>query len=142
MKEECNLVFYIKAINNIMDKKLNEKLNSLGITRTQADIMLYIMLKIKKNEIVTQRDIEKQFSISNPTVVGILKRLEDKNYIKKEKYDNDIRYNKIILTDKFYNIVKQVKTQTEKAKKEVFKNFTKEEKDTLLKLLKKVYQNI
>ena len=39
--------FYIKSINNILDKRANEMLNSIGITKSQLDILLYIYYRAR-----------------------------------------------------------------------------------------------
>lgn len=142
MNEDIKIGFYLKATHNIIDKKLNEVLSKHGITRTQADILMYIKKKNKKNEKVNQRDIEKAFDISNPTVVGILNRLEEKEYIKREIDLNDSRNKNIVISKKFNDIADRIKDLVDTRKEKFFKDFTSEEIETLNSLLSKFYNNL
>lgn len=51
----------------------------LGITASQCAVLDYLF-DCEKEE-VTQRDIEKGLNLRNPTVTGLLKRLDEKGYI-------------------------------------------------------------
>lgn len=142
MCDEKNIGFYIKSINNIMEKRFNEVLNSIGITKSQVDILLYIYFNGKSNVLITQRNIEKEFNISNPTVTGILNRLEDKGFIKRIINEDDSRYKNIITLDKFNNIVCDVSKKINDSIDKLFEGFSFEDKKILNDLLSKLYNNL
>ena len=52
-----------------------------------------------KNPVI-QKDIEEHFHISNPTVTGILNRLEQKGFIERKQSLKDKRVRTIVLTKK------------------------------------------
>ena len=85
--------FLIKQINNVYEKDLNEKLKGLGITASQCAVLDYLF-HTSKDE-VSQRDVERHLSLKNPTVTGILKRLDEKGYIFCVPNENDRRKKKI-----------------------------------------------
>ena len=66
--------FIVKQINNIYEKELNERLKKLGITSSQGAVLDYLFHTNKEE--VNQRDVERSLSLKNPTVTGILKRME------------------------------------------------------------------
>ena len=67
--------FMVKQINNVFEKDLNEKLRTIGITSSQCAVLDYLF-HTSKDE-VNQRDVERHLSLKNPTVTGILKRLDE-----------------------------------------------------------------
>ena len=71
--------FMIKQINNVFEKELNEKVKKLGLTSSQCAVLDYLF-HTSKDEI-SQRDVERHLSLKNPTVTGLLKRLDEKGYI-------------------------------------------------------------
>ena len=68
--------FIIKQVNNVYEKDLNERLKKIGITSSQCAVLDYLF-HTSKDE-VSQRDVEKNLNLKNPTVTGILKRLDEK----------------------------------------------------------------
>ena len=68
--------FYLKKLFQTMEKKLNKDLENIDLTSMQAQVLIYLYKN--KNNIINQRDIERKFALTNPTVNGILNRLEKK----------------------------------------------------------------
>ena len=79
MKERLPVGFMFKQINNIYEKEFNNLLRGIGITSSQCAVLDYLLGSSK--EFVNQKDIEKALSLKNPTVTGILKRLDEKGFI-------------------------------------------------------------
>ena len=79
MQERMPIGFAFKQINNVYEKELSSRLRKLGITASQCAVLDYLFVSSKDE--VTQRDIEKALSLKNPTVTGLLKRLDEKGFI-------------------------------------------------------------
>ena len=79
MRERTTLGFLFKQISTIYEKEFNRKLRTLGITASQCAVLDYLLGSSK--EFMNQKDIEKALSLKNPTVTGILKRLDEKGFI-------------------------------------------------------------
>ena len=75
MKERMPVGFMFKQISTIYEKEFNNRLRKLGITASQCAVLDYLFNA--SIEEVTQKDIEKGLNLKNPTVTGILKRLEE-----------------------------------------------------------------
>ena len=56
-------------------------MKALDVTPAQMDLMLLLYGKEQKGEEVTQRDIETVLRLSNPTVTGLLNRMEEKGLV-------------------------------------------------------------
>ena len=98
--------FTVKQINNIYEKELNERLKKLGITSSQCAVLDYLFHTNKEE--VNQRDVEKNLSLKNPTVTGILKRMEEKGFILIVPNASDKRKKNIYLTEKAYDIQRKM----------------------------------
>ena len=132
--------FMIKQINNVYEKDLNEKLRTLGITSSQCAVLDYLF-HTSKDE-VSQRDVEKGLCLKNPTVTGLLKRLDEKGYILCVPNANDRRKKNIYLTEKAYDIQRRMEMDRRKMDKELTRGMTKREIAALRKNLEKLLYNI
>lgn len=132
--------FIIKQINNVFEKELNEKLKTLGITSSQCEVLDYLF-HTSKDE-VSQRDVEKNLNLKNPTVTGILKRLDEKGYILCVPNASDKRKKNIYLTEKAYDIQKRMELNRRKLDRELTRGMTKREIEALRRNLDKLLYNI
>ncbi|HJA67131.1 MarR family transcriptional regulator [Lachnoclostridium sp. An169] len=134
------LGFLIKQINNVYEKDLNEKLKRIGITSSQCAVLDYLFHTSKEE--VSQRDVERHLNLKNPTVTGILKRLDEKGYVLCVPNAEDRRKKNIYLTEKAYDIQKRMETDRRKMDRELTRGMTKRETEALRKNLEKLLYNI
>lgn len=127
-----------KLINNYIEKQLNENLAKYNLTRSQIDILVFLKKSEKNEKEVNQKDIEKNLSLRNPTITGLLDRLEIKGYIKREVSSIDKRYRKIVLTQSSYEILDDGKEQIKSIEKKLLKTLDKEEIENLNSILNKI----
>lgn len=132
--------FMFKQISTIYEKDFNRLLKTLGITASQCAVLDYLFRS--SEEAVNQRDIEKALSLRNPTVTGLLKRLDDKGYILSVPSDRDKRCKNIYLTEKAYDIQRRMEADRKKIDKKFTLGMNKKEKAALEKMLEKVLYNI
>lgn len=140
MCDNNEIGFYFSLIKKKMDKHMNEGLKKYDLTKSQQDVLGYLHFTDK--DPVIQRDIEEHFHISNPTVTGILNRLEQKGFIERKLNQKDKRVRAIVLTQKeqdlHEDIVKQIRTMESR-----FGNVLGDEKKVqLLKILKELAENL
>lgn len=132
--------FYIKSVHNEMEKRRNITLSKHGVTGTQSDILEYLLENTDKE--IYQRHLEKLFNQSNPSMTGILNRLEKNGFIIRKTSIKDSRYKQIILTEKTYELVLELKKDLLTFNNNYNKMLSESEKDDLINLLKKIYLNI
>lgn len=132
----------LKIVNNYMDKDINNCLSDYNITRSQMGILIYIQVAECKNIEANQVDIEKEFNLKNPTVTGIINRLEEKGYIKRVRSDKDKRYNKLELTESGREILNKGKRKAQENEEKLLKILTDDEIKELKRILTKIVNNI
>ncbi len=140
MKERMQIGFMFKQINTIYEKDFNNLLRTVGITASQCAVLDYLFRS--SEEAVTQRDIEKALSLRNPTVTGLLKRLDEKGFILSVPSEKDKRCKNIYLTEKAYDIQRRIESDRKKIDKRLTLGMTKKEKAALEKMLERVLYNI
>lgn len=139
-KQNQPIGFIVKQINNVYEKELNERLRKIGITSSQCAVLDYLF-RTNKEE-VSQRDVEKNLNLKNPTVTGILKRLDEKGYILCVPNANDRRKKNIYLTEKAYDIQRRMDADRRKLDRELTRGMTKREENALRRNLEKLLYNI
>lgn len=130
----------LRQIGNLIKKQVNQDFEKLGLTCSQSGILMYILLN--KNNKINQRDIENEFKLSNPTVNGILNRLENKGLVRRIIDNTDKRVKHIIplkKAEKFMGIVKQ---KRENLENNIIKNINQEELKIFNIVLEKMLKNI
>ena len=132
--------FMIKQINNVYEKDLNERLRTIGITASQCAVLDYLFHTSREE--VSQRDVERALNLKNPTVTGLLKRLDEKGYILCVPNANDKRKKNIYLTEKAYDIQRRMESDRRKLDRELTRGMTKREVAALRKNLEKLLYNI
>ena len=88
----------IRIINNKFRELWDKNLLKYNLTGMQMEILCY--LKCNPDKEIHQREIEYWFQLKNPTVTGILNRLEEKGYIARRRNPADGRYRIIEVTEK------------------------------------------
>ena len=132
--------FMIKHINNVYEKDLNERLRTIGITASQCAVLDYLFHTSKEE--VSQRDVERALNLKNPTVTGLLKRLDEKGYILCVPNASDKRKKNIYLTEKAYDIQRRMENDRRKLDRELTRGMNKREVAALRKNLEKLLYNI
>lgn len=140
MHKTDTLGVMIKKIHNTFRTEINNILKKYDITNTQADVLRY--LHVHKNEKVSQRDIENYFGTSNPTVSGILNRLECKDLIERKCSDEDARVKYIFETEKAEELHKRLRHNLDYNEAQLKAGLTEEEEEQLFYLLNRILQNI
>ena len=140
MQERKAIGFMFKQISNIYEKEFNKRLRTLGITASQCAVLDYLLGTSKEE--VTQKDIEKALSLKNPTVTGLLKRLDEKGFILIVPSNKDKRCKNIYLTEKAYDIQRRMDLDRKRLDKMLTIGMNKKEIAALEKMLERVLYNI
>lgn len=86
--------------------------------------------------------MERGLSLKNPTVTGLLKRLEEKGFIFCVPNTADKRKKNIFLTEKAYDIQRKMEANRRKLDRQLTRGLTKKEVAALERGLEKVLYNI
>jgi len=140
MKERMPVGFMFKQINTIYEKEFNNRLRKLGITASQCAVLDYLFNS--SIEEVTQKDIEKALNLKNPTVTGLLKRLDENGFVLIVPSNKDKRCKNVYLTEKAYDIQRKMDMERKKLDKMLTIGMTKKEITALEKMLSRVLYNV
>jgi DNA-binding MarR family transcriptional regulator len=124
----------IFRINNALPKQKNKEMAKYDLTSIQADVLIYILLNADKGEI-NQLDIQAVFKLTNPTVSGIIDRLEEKEFIKRAKSVKDARFRRLLPMPKGEKLLDILTKSAQKAEEAFLADMTVEEKDEFGRLL-------
>lgn len=131
-----NIAVMIKIASLEFDKLSNQILSKYDLTSSQFRVLKYLLNKPELS--VRQIDIERFFSMTNPTVTGILQNLEKKELIERVANPSDCRSKVIRLTKKVYQRKEELLQIGNDLEMNFTKNLNEEEKEQLKILLKKV----
>lgn len=132
----------IKFVNGKVNNKINKNLAEFNLTGVQHEILCFINRNEKERD-VFQKDIEKCLKLTNPTVTGIVKRLEEKEMIERSPSKEDARYKCLHSTEKGKEMIcKSFSFGATHIEKQLVKGMTDEEIKTLKKLLYKSLKNM
>ena len=132
--------YYIKHINMQFSALVDEELKEFNLTRSQEDVLRF--LHEHRSETIIQKDIEEFFHISNPTVTGLLNRLEQKGFIKRVPSDKDKRIKMIQPTEEIEKHFRDILNALRKVEGYMTKDFNEEELETFFYLLQKANNNL
>ena len=118
---------------------MNEGLKKYDLTKSQQDVLGYLHFTDK--DPVIQRDIEEHFHISNPTVTGILNRLEQ-GFIERKLNQKDKRVRTIVLTQKEQDLHEDIENQIRIMESKFSDALGEEKRKYLLEILKELAQNL
>lgn len=141
LKKKHPLGAMLKYASRLAEKNLNDKMAELNVTRSQMDLLAFVFVKNKEGYEVNQVDIEKYLNLKNPTVSGLINRLEKKNYIKRETSSKGANFKSIVITENGKSLLEEGKKVVELSENTMFSLLTKEEKAELERLLQKVIDN-
>ena len=127
----------ISMVSKVQQIYLNHHLKDLGINSSQ----LHLLFEISNQSNINQEKIAKRCNINKGAVARSIKKLEDNELVVREIDEANRRQNKISLTPKGKVVLNDSIDILDKWESEVFKNFSKENKQFLNESLKEVFIN-
>ena len=109
------------------------------LTFAQMDTMMYLMHN--SGHRIYQKELEQASHLTNPTVTGILNRLEEKGLIVRQVDEKDRRYRYVELSDKGRKILQEVGDGMQQTEQRLFGCLNEEEAGRLFELLDKVAEH-
>lgn len=130
--------YLIKQVFLLNQGQLNTMFAEFDLTGAQVFTLIFLFKAHERHQIVYQKDIEKEMDISNPTVTGILNRLEAKGLIQRVTSHQDARAKSIVVTEKALELDKILKHKFQENEKQLIASLTQEEAENLELYLKKI----
>lgn len=130
----------IKQLHMLTDQCLGQTLNQLELTPTQSRILGYLVRNRERQ--LCPRDVEEFFSLTHPTVSGILSRLEDKGFLTFRLDQRDRRCKRISVTPKALVSQAQIEVTIDAVEAQLIQGFTQEERACFARLLDRAIRNL
>lgn len=134
--------FQIFLLHCAMKARKNRNFESIDLTSSQADILNYVFSNEREGNTIQQVDIERRFNLSNPTVTGIIQRLEAKGFITREVCATDKRCKYLHTTKQTEKIYEYTDKMRREGNELLTQDFSEEEKGEFSRLLEKALNNI
>ena len=126
----------LKQIHDIMEKNANNILREQELTISQSGVL--VLLDEKEGKTASFKELEKDFGVSQPTMVGILNRLVQKDFVEVLTDSEDKRIRKAHLTQKGADKCEEGYKHMNAAEEQLLKSLTDDEKKEFNRLLLKV----
>lgn len=98
LEDNMRIGMLFGMLYNGLANRFNKDMEEIGLTSSQSYIIGYLIHNEGRE--VNQKDIELALKLMNPTVTGILNRLEKKGLVVRKKSELDKRYKIVELTEK------------------------------------------
>lgn len=124
--------------------QMDRDLEKVNLTFMQSSVIFYIMMKKDRDPEcpITSRSLEKLFQVSNPTMSGILKRLEQKGFIERVPGTVDKREKEICISEEAYELFVFMREMGFESLNHIFEGFSPEDIDRLSAYLSRIAVNI
>jgi len=133
-KKPNRMIVYVFRLNNALVKQKNRNMSAYNLTSIQGDVLMYILGNHKTRE-VNQLDIQAVFKLTNPTVSGIIDRLEEKEFVKRVRSEKDARYRRLVPLPKGEALYEDLRRSANEAEAQFAKDMTPEEAAEFKRLL-------
>jgi len=137
--KEPILLTHLKMVEHLAKRIGDEHLKKIDLTQSQADVI--VLLAHESEKVFRQRDIESALNYSNPTVTGLINRLEQKGFIVRRVDPEDSRARIISLTDKALEIIEEIYESIRQTEQMLLDGFTEEEVEILQPLMSRIAKN-
>ncbi|MBR0418475.1 MAG: MarR family transcriptional regulator [Erysipelotrichaceae bacterium] len=131
--------YLIKKIETATKKNIQDFFNEKDLTFQQAHVLR--LLELNKGPL-SLKQIREEMKISNPTMVGIINRMEKNGYVKTHVCKEDKRVRMVEQTDKSRKLGDELENGRKAFHAKMYKNISEKEKKQLYELLDRVYKNL
>ena len=138
MKKEISTGILIKKIHDNLEKKINRSLKDSDLTMSQMEAL--VILSEQASGQMSLKTLEHELHVAQSTAAGIVSRLEQKGFIEAYGQSDDKRIKNVRITENGMKYCESAAKDMDKVEKELLKNLTEDEKNTLNQLLGKIYE--
>lgn len=138
--EDRDIGFLFKQINMMIKKKLDKNLMEYDLTTSQSRVLFFIYFRGKDK--TSMKDIEEHLKVTHPTVIGIVKRLEEKGFVTTAPDQDDRRVKLVAITSKTTKMIKKLDQRKRKIDETLLKGFTERETRELRRMLFMIEENL
>ncbi|WP_063551473.1 MarR family winged helix-turn-helix transcriptional regulator [Burkholderia territorii] len=135
---ENRIGYLISDVARLQGRLFDRRAKRLGLTRAQSRVLAYLTWKGEMN----QARLAEWLEITPISLTRLLDRMEACGWIERIANDDDRRAFVIRLTDKSRDIFPQMLEVGDTVTDDGLRGFTRDERDTLVRLLGRVRRNL
>lgn len=139
MNDSIRVGQQMKVVNEKIRKYSDQAFAQYGLTGPQVNYLKYIG---EQGGTVTQKHLERHFSVSHPTIVGVVSRLVKKGFITVRIDESDRRNRIIEMTDQAFETDEKLKLGWKEMTSNMFENLSAEDLNVLSRMLDMIENNI
>lgn len=133
---ELSLMSLIAIIHKLNNVHTRQTISKYGLTLSQ----LHLLLKLLKNNNLTQDELANSCQIDKSAVAKVLKKMEDQNLILREIVPENRRKYSVSLTPKGIKLANELKQLGVDREKQLCKNMSFQQKEELFTLLSTIVE--
>lgn len=136
------IVHFLSTTKKKMIKFIQNELKKNGLSEIDPSYGNILTVLYESESMLTMNEISKKTSKDKSTITVLVNKLCKLEYIEKVKCKNDNRITYIKLTEKANEIRDKYMQISKNLNKVVYKDFSQDEKEEFLRLLKKMNNNL
>ena len=135
---ERDVAFNLKSIHakigQIMQQKINEYDLRIGL--------LHLAILVKKHPGKSQKELAKEMRLTEGAMSHSIKRLLNKNILEQRPLKSDMRYKRLVVTEKGEKFINDYEQYINRVYDDIFVGFNKKQLEDLDNYLEKINKNI
>lgn len=136
---ETSIIRKISCLFRLSNSIMKQKLRKYNIGRGQFHFLMYLF---DHGDGISQEELNEKLRFDKATTTRALKKLIKSGYVTKKVDETDHRVNRIFLTDKAYEIRKEVEIVNQELEKIITEHLSDQEKNQFDNLLDKMINNV
>ena len=133
MAVEDRLIFLISKVSQKLIINLQKAFSESDVEVTPIQVMLLFFLQ--KNDGLSLTQISQGLMLENPTITGLIDRLEKSGYVKRSNHPDDRRVYLVYLTGKGNIVANKALPIVKKLNEKIKEGYSKEEIEAFKKVL-------
>lgn len=135
---EANVAMHLRKTHQRMAQIMREKIDEYGLSFR----LLHIVMLIDKKPDVNQKELSEKMKLTQGAVSCSVKELIKLGIIKQVPLQEDMRYNRLVITDSGKTIIDDCKEHLNIRYQSIFSNFSHDELIKFDMLLSKINANL
>lgn len=131
-----------RQINEGIRRNMDCRMQDMNLTTAQTHVLGYLRCRRDQGLVTTQKDLEEHLKVSHPTVVGIIKRLCEKEFVRTEQDRKDRRMKNLYLTDRENEVFDEMDRRRVYVETSLMEGFSDAEVAQLTGFLDRIINNI
>lgn len=136
--EIADIGLKIKKINDSLQKRADKTMQELDVTFSQHHILVYLIHL--ENKTVSLKTLEKEFKVSQATMAGLIKRMEEKGIVKTHIAQDDKRIKMVSISEKGISICEKSRKMILKGEEVITSVYSKDELKQFTSYLDRLYE--